>query len=114
MKSIGVLAKIVFAVMMILFGVNHFLDVNAYVPMVPDFLPIPQVFVYLTGLAFLASGVALIINKKAQLAMILLGVMLILFGVLVWLPKGNSGMPIFLRDITLAAAAWFIASHVSD
>ena len=114
MKSLGFVGKLAFALLLVLFGVNHFLDVSSYVTMVPNFLPIPILFVYLSGLALIASGVALIMNKKAQLAMLLLGVMLILFAVLVWLPKGDSGMPTFLRDLALASAAWFISPHVSD
>ena len=114
MKSLGFVGKLMFALLIIFFGVGHFMSTPDYVPLVPDFLPVPEVFVYITGLAFIAAGVALIIGKKAQLAMTLLGVMLILFAVLVWLPKGDASMPIFLRDLAMAAAAWFISAHVTD
>ena len=114
MKGIGFIGKMVFALLMILFGVNHFLSASTYVPLVPNYLPVKEVFVYLTGVAFIAAGVALIINKKAQIAMVMLGLMLTLFAVLVWLPKGDSSMGMFLKDIALAASAWFIASEVSD
>lgn len=115
MKSIGFVAKLAFAILLILAGVNHFTETSSLVGKVPDYFPVKEVFVYLTGLAFVASGVALAINKKAQLAMVLLGVMLILFAVLVWLPAGDStSMGIFFRDLMLAACAWFMAAHVSD
>ncbi len=114
MKSLGFVGKLVFALLIILFGVGHFMNTGNYLPLVPDFLPVPDVFVYLTGLAFVAAGVSLLIGKKAQLAMTLLGVMLILFAVLVWLPKGESSMPTFYRDLAIAAACWFMSAHVKD
>jgi len=114
MKSLGFVGKLMFALLIVFFGVSHFLNTGDYLALVPDFLPVPEVFVYLTGLAFVAAGVSLLIGKKAQLAMTLLGVMLILFAVLVWLPKGESSMPVFLRDMAIAAAAWFMSAHVKD
>lgn len=103
-----------FALVIGFFGVNHLLNADAMAGMVPDYFPVPVVFVYLTGLALIAAGVALIIGKKAQLAMTLLGIMLILFAILIHLPGGEASMPSLLKDLALAGAAWYMAAHMSD
>jgi uncharacterized membrane protein len=114
MNSLGFVGKLGFGVVMVCFGVLHFMNAKSLVPSVPTSFPVREVFVYLTGLALIASGVALIINKKAQLAMLLLGILLLLFAVLVDLPRGASGHFDLLKSIGLACAAWFMCAHAKD
>ncbi len=114
MKGIGFIGKLMFALVIAFFGVNHFLNANSMAGMVPEYFPVPVVFVYLTGVALIAAAVALIIGKKAQLAMTLLGVMLILIAVLVHLPGGEASMPSLLKDLAMAGAAWYMAANMSD
>lgn len=114
MKGLSFVGKLMFAAVMAFFGVGHFMKASQMAAFVPEYFPVPEVFVYLTGLALIATAVALIIGKKAQLAMTLLGVMLVLFAVLMHLPGGEASMPMLLKDLALAGAAWFISGHVSD
>lgn len=118
MKSLGFIGKLMYAGPMAMFGIFHLTDANGMTGAVPDFLPAPIFFVYLTGLALLLAAVAIIIGKKAKLATQLLGLMLALFAVLIHLPgflnqdAVSSGM--FLKDIALAGGAWFMSGHLSD
>lgn len=86
--------------------------------MVPGWLPFPIAWVYITGLSLIAATVALIINKKARLAMTLLGIELILFVVLIHIPTVMGGdqmaMPMILKDLSMAGAAFFIGSTIKD
>ena len=70
------------------------------------------IWVYITGIALVLAGIAFIINKKVKLAAYLLGLMLIIFVLTIHLPKaiekGDTSM--LLKDIALAASAFFIGS----
>ncbi|MEP0985186.1 DoxX family protein [Ekhidna sp.] len=118
MKSLGFLGKLMYAGPMAMFGIFHLMGADDMKGMVPDFLPAPVFFVYLTGIALLLAAVAIIIGKKAKLAAQLLGLMLALFAVLIHLSGFMSQDPIsssmFLKDIALAGGAWFMSAHLSD
>lgn len=84
--------------------------------MVP--LPGGVFWVYLTGIAFIAAAISFVIQKKIQLAGILLDIMLIIFVLAIHLP-GTIGadnpqamqmsMTSLLKDLPLAAASFYIA-----
>ena len=96
----------------------HMLNANQMTGMVPAWLPLKLVLVYVTGLSLIAAAVALIINKKAKLAMTLLAVELLLFVVLIHLVNVIGGdqmqMAMVLKDTALAGAAFYIAGQVED
>jgi len=114
MKSLGFVGKLIYALVIALFGLFHFMNASEMAGIVPDPLPVKEVFVYLTGAALIAAAVALIIGKKAQLAMLLLGVMLIIFALTIHLPGGQESMSNLLKDLALAGSAWFIGAHSKD
>ncbi len=118
MKSLGFIGKLMYAGPLAMFGIFHFMGAESMTGMVPGFLPVPIVFVYLTGIALILAAVAIVLDKKAKLATQLLGLMLALFAVLIHLngfvnqdPVGSS---MFLKDIALAGAAWYMSTHLSD
>lgn len=113
MQSLGIIARIGFGLVTMMFGVNHFMRASNLTKYVPSNFPMPEIFVYLTGVAFLAAGVSLIIGKKSQLAMLLLGIMLLIFALLKN-QTGSASMFDLLKDAGLACAAWFIAAQSKD
>ncbi|MCF8344093.1 MAG: hypothetical protein K9H13_05585 [Bacteroidales bacterium] len=82
--------------------------------------PIASILVIISGLALILAGVSLIINIQAQLAMILLGILLFIFVFALHLPSiiGGEGQVVqqsitsLLKDAGLGSAAWFIAGHL--
>lgn len=100
------------------FGFGHLGNANKMAGMVPDFLPMSVLWVYLTGMGLVLAAIAIIIGKKAKLAAQLLGLMLLLFAVIVHLPAGlegsDAGMFTFFKDLALAGGAWFMSSHLKD
>ena len=118
MKSLGFIGKLLFALPMIGFGFGHLTNANAMSGMVPGWLPASVFWVYLTGVALLLAAIAITINKKAKLATMLLGIMLVLFALLIHLPGMMGGdqmaMPSFMKDLALGGAAFFISSHSKD
>ncbi len=114
MKALtGNVAKIIYSIPMILFGVFHFMMAENMAGMVPSFVPGGIFWVYLTGVALIAAGVAIIINKMARLAALLLAVLLLIFVLAIHLPGAIAGeemaMPSLLKDIALMAGALLIA-----
>lgn len=118
MKSLGYVGKLMYAGPMAMFGIFHFMSAEGMTGIVPDFLPAPIVFVYLTGVALILTAVAIVIGNKAKLATQLLGLMLALFAVLIhlsgFLAQDPASSSMFLKDIALAGAAWYMSSHLSN
>ncbi len=108
-KSAG---RILYGLPYIIFGVLHFVMGDMMVGMVP--IPGGIFWVYLTGIALIAAGVALTINKYVYYASIGLAVFLIVTALSVHLPAVLSGNMSnfttgFLKDIMLAGAAIYIS-----
>lgn len=114
------LSQLLFGVCALVFGGAHFVYMNMTAPMVPKWLPPSQVFWgYLTGVCFVAAGLALLSGVQARLAAILLTVMLALFGLL-------ANLPILLADhashfnwtesavnLAVVGAAWVVAESLA-
>lgn len=112
----GRLAQIIFAVPMIFFGVFHFLNAKGMAGMVP--FPGGVYWVYFTGLCLIASAIAIISGRLANLAGFLLGLMIFGFAFILHFPKlihaanqQEMMMPMisFLKDISIASGAWIIS-----
>jgi len=111
----GSLARLLYGLPMLAFGIMHFLNVSDMVGMVPSFMPGgAELWVYITGVALILAGLAIVgsivvsgLSGLTYWACILLGVMLISFVVALHLPAGN--MPMILKDLGLAGGAWALA-----
>ena len=109
-------ARRVFGVCALVFGTAHFVYMNLTAPLVPKWLPPNQEFWgYLTGVAHIAAGIALISGVQARLAAALLTLMFALFTPLVHLPmlfETPSSHWIWNENavnIALIGAAWVVA-----
>lgn len=118
MKALSYIGKFLFAIPLFIFGLFHFMNASAMSGMVPGMFPYSEVWVYITGVALILAAVALIVNKKARLAMTLLGVMLLIFAITVHLPgflqQDHYSSANFLKDLALSGAAFFIGSKLKD
>jgi putative oxidoreductase len=108
------IATIAYALVIIIFGVTHFINTEEMRNYVPAFVPGAGIWVYITGAALIASGVAIIIDKQARLAGILLTILLLSFALTIHLPRVlngfESGVGLIMKDIGLAAGALLIAT----
>lgn len=104
-------AKYIFALPFLVFGAMHLMMADNMAGLVPSYVPGGVLWVYLTGLALVAASLAIIINKMAKLASLLLGVLLLIFALTIHLAAVLGGdqmaMGSFLKDIALAGAALF-------
>jgi putative oxidoreductase len=109
----GLVARILYAVPLFIFGMNHFV----YGKMMAGMVPIPGgiFWVYVTGLALMAAAVAILAKKKAKLASLLLALMLASFALTIHLPgvlnaeTMMSSMPNLLKDLSLTGGALLLA-----
>ncbi len=104
------IARILFAIPIAIFGSFHFMNAEAMAAMAPFG---GQIMVYITGVPLILAAVAIIIKKKAALATLLLGVFLILTATLVHMKSVMGGnemaMGQVLKDFSLAGASLFMS-----
>lgn len=83
-KNLQLLAKIaryVFALCLIAFGIEQFFDFGFLTAKVPLFLPLRFVAVYLIGAWFIITGATVMLNKSARLTLYVLGALLLLVNI---------------------------------
>lgn len=120
LRRSALIARWVFGLCSVVFGLAHLTAVQMVVPMIPKWMPLPGSFwAVLTGIAFVLAGVAIIARVQEVLAAELLGVMLLVFSLLVLAPMifryphehavwgGNA------YNLSAVGAAWIFAACCS-
>jgi len=113
-------SQLAFGICAVLFGGAHFFYLNLTVPLVPKWLPPSQLFwAYVTGIAHIAAGIAILTGVQARLAATLLTVMYASFTPLVHVPIVLAHPHIFFNwtenalNIALTGAAWVVADSLA-
>jgi uncharacterized membrane protein len=104
----------------VVFGLGHLMNVPAIARFVPHWVPFPNFWTVVTGLAFLLAGIAIVTQVRDLLATRLLMLMLLLFEGIVEIP------PVFMRphsqvawggavyNLTAIGGYWIFAELVAS
>jgi uncharacterized membrane protein YphA (DoxX/SURF4 family) len=117
----GKLARIIFAIPLAIFGLFHFMNGNEMANLIAAW-PMAAIFVYISGAGLILAAIAIIIDKMARLASLLLALLLLLIIVFVHMPGLGSDDPAMmqmamtnvLKDISIMGGALIIAGISTD
>ncbi len=107
-------------VVLIVFGIFHFMSPDDLVNYVPNWVPGGRIWVSITGIAFIAAGLSFLTNKLVKYSGYALAILLFVFVVTIHLPNAlnsgnaelrNASFVSLLKDIALSAFALYIASN---
>lgn len=119
---LGTVAKIsryLFAVLLIVFGIEQFLNLDFLTAKAASFLPLRIFWVYLTGAWMIVTGASVLINKKAEPAAFALGTMMLVLNLLLHVhllmlaPQNPLLWTAAMLDLAITCGVFFLAETSS-
>ncbi len=120
------IARSLFALSCVVFGLSHFAYAGFTADMIPHWLPLRLWLAYATGAAHLAAGLAILFGIRARLAAILEALMMSSFVMLVhvpslvgtpapdWAPTMRIQLTALMWASALAGSAWIVARSLRE
>jgi uncharacterized membrane protein len=112
------LGPVFLAVPIAVFGSEHFTATKSVERLMPSWIPVHLFWVLFVGACLIGAALSLVVNKYAGLAAALFGIMLLLFEVLISIPRivatpgSRFAWAVALRDLAFSSGALaFAATH---
>lgn len=90
MDAFIAIGSIFFSIMMIVFGIDHFLYTKFVATLVPGWIQWHIFWTYFAGAALVGAGICIILKFKLRLVGLLLGLMLFIWFVILHIPRAVS------------------------
>jgi uncharacterized membrane protein YphA (DoxX/SURF4 family) len=90
LEKIMPLGRIFFSIMLICFGIDHFLYTAVVADMVPGWMSAHVFWTYFGGIALVGSGISILLKIKMKLVSILLGSMILIWFIFLHIPGAIS------------------------
>jgi len=120
-ETLGRVGRILFGACVASFALEQAFYIDATAKLVPSWLPPSQMFwAFATTVAFALAAVSLLANRMALLATRLLTVMLVSFGLIVWVPlllanpHDHTTWSETIETFAIAGAAWILADLLGE
>jgi hypothetical protein len=120
-ETLNRIGRILLGICAASFALEQAFYLHATASLVPKWLPASQMFwAIATTVAFALAAVALLTNRMALLATRLLTMMLVLFGLLVWVPlvisdpHNHTNWSETAETFAIAGAAWILADLLGE
>ncbi|TWJ04935.1 hypothetical protein JN11_00658 [Mucilaginibacter frigoritolerans] len=81
------LGNVFFCIMIVGFGIDHFLYADGISTLVPNWMPLHLFWTYFAGVALIGSGLSIILRIRLKLSSLLLALMIFLWLVLLHIPR---------------------------
>lgn len=111
-------ARFLFAVSLVVFGVQHFMYANFIATLLQSWMPFHLFWAYFVGVAFFATALALIVGVWARVASTMLGVMFLVFFFSLHLPRvasashnGNEWTSMFVA-LAMWGTSWIVSGSL--
>jgi uncharacterized membrane protein YphA (DoxX/SURF4 family) len=86
-KLLLITGRIFFSIMLILFGISHFVYTDFVVTLIPGWLPFALFWTYFAAVALIGAGLFILFGIRVRIVSILLGTMLFLWLLMVHIPR---------------------------
>jgi hypothetical protein len=120
-ETLNRIGRILLGICAASFTLEQAIYLHATAPLVPKWLPPSQMFwAVTTTVLFALAAVALLTNRMALLATRLLTIMLVIFGLLVWVPlllsdpRNHTNWSENTETFAIAGAAWILADLLGE
>lgn len=119
MNNLFLTGRLLYALAMLVFGMQHFLYVDFVATLIPVWIPWHLFWAYFVGVALIAAAISIAINKMAVTACILLGAMIFLFVILIHVPLVSQNIhdggkiTNAFKDVGLGSCAFILASSIA-
>jgi hypothetical protein len=120
-ETLNRIGRILLGICVVSFTLEQAIYLHATASLVPKWLPPSQMFWAVTTTVFFAlAAVALLANRMALLAVRLLTMMLVLFGLLVWVPlllsdpHSHTNWSETAETFAIAGTAWILADLLGE
>ena len=122
MKKLSTIGRILFAIPIAIFGLNHFLFLDFYIGEVSSFIPLGPYTIILTGIFLILASLSIVFNKYVKVSAMLLSALLLIFILTIHIPGLFDADPLkwkfalieLLKDTSLLGGSLMIAGMMLE